>query len=87
MMTTLETEQLKKENFKMHKSNKYQTSWSKMYKYKISVTSGNILRKSKDHVSMARYPGGDGANLQNISPQIQHDYFYVFYQHMFAYTE
>lgn len=27
------------------------------------------------------------ANLQNTSPQIQHDYFYIFYQYMFAYTE
>lgn len=39
----------------MHKSNKYQTFWSKMYKYKISVTSGNILRKSRDHMSMGSY--------------------------------
>lgn len=58
-----------------------------MYKYKISVISGNILRKSSNHVSISRYLGVDGANLRNISPQIQHGYFYVFYQHMFAYTE
>jgi hypothetical protein len=40
-----------KENFKICKSNKYQTFWSKIYKYKISVISGNILRKSSNHMS------------------------------------
>lgn len=55
-----------------------------MYKYKISVTSGNVLRKSGYRTSTGK-SHVDGVHLQNTSPQVQCGYFYVFYQHMFAY--
>lgn len=85
-MTTLETEQPPKKTSKCARAINIKHSDLKCINIKCSHFWKQFKKIWQPHVH-EQASGVDGAHLQNVSPQIQHVYFHVFYQHMFAYTE